>query len=260
MISLLDEYKIDYILSNSKDPHLTVKIHSLIKAYGTNQSFFKVWLNNDSCIIVRLDNNIYIYTPIDTDYEEIATFLCGSVSSINININISGKDDTIQKLAEYVKLPYDIKYFNILTQSNSEEHIKTNINIDTNPKLETVYEVLKSCENASFNVGEFSSWYVDISHRIRHNCGKSYLICFEQPTACCLVSAKSNFAGLISGVAVKPRYRGNGFASTLVRIACENIWKDDILPVVECNDDLLPLYGKMGFKLADRGARLEFQL
>jgi GNAT superfamily N-acetyltransferase len=258
MISLLDKNKIDEILSNSKEPHLTVKIHSLIKAYGTNQFFFKVWLNTEECIIARLDNSIYVYASNTKDFEEVTFFLSSIISNSNSKINISGKSNTIQKLAELMKLPYCIKYFNILINKQKEKYIEADITIDKNPKLESVYEVIKSCENVNFTVGEFSNWYVDISHRIRHDCGQAYLISLEQASACCLVSAKSNFAGLISGVAVKPQYRGNGFASILVKLACENLQQRAKLPVIECSDDMLPFYEKMGFKAVDRGAGLEF--
>jgi ribosomal protein S18 acetylase RimI-like enzyme len=252
MISLLHENKINSVTNNSQNPHLTVRISALLAAYGTNQRFFKVWEHNHSCIIARLDNSFYVYAPQGADYEELAVFFCAA----NGALTISGQSDTIRKIADFIKSPFNITYCNIAVKSNIGIYNKLDIEIDNNPRLELVYEVLKSCENTGFTVGEFNSWYVDISHRIRHGCGRAYLINCEQAAACCLVEAQSGFAGLISGVAVKPQFRAKAFATALVSNASEVLHQSGRIPVLECSDNMLPFYEKMGFVKVDVGASL----
>lgn len=256
MISLVDENSIKRIMNNPQNPHLTVKIYSLLSAYGINQRFFKIWEHGCNCIIARLDNSFFVYAPQGADYEELASFFC----TANGTLTLSGQADTIRKIADFIKLPYNIKYCNIATKTNAELYNKSNIKIDTNPKLELVYEVLKSCEKADFTVGEFDNWYVDVSHRIRHGCGHAYLINCNKAAACCLVAAQTEYAGLISGVAVIPQFRARGFAIALINRACEYLHQNGRIPVIECSDDMLPFYERMWFAVADTGASLEFKV
>jgi predicted GNAT family acetyltransferase len=249
MIKLLDENKIKRITNNPQNPHLTVRISALLAAYGTNQRFFKVWEHDGGCVIARLDNSFYIYVPQGADYEELAAFFRAADGALTI----SGQADTIRKIVNFVKSPLNITYSNIVARANIEIYNKSDIEIDTDPKLDIIYEVLKSCEKANFTVGEFDNWYVDISHRIRHGCGRAYLINCGQ-AACCLISAQSDFAGLISGVAVKPQFRAKGYATALVNRACADLHQSGRIPVLECSDDMLPFYKKMGFALVDKGA------
>lgn len=107
---------------------------------------------------------------------------------------------------------------------------------------------MEKARSNDFAVGEFTPWYVDVSHRIRHGCARAYLLrSGEEPVSVCLISAESDSAGLLSGVATNPRFRRHGFAGELVGRACRDLTARGKLPVLECLPSLSGFYGGLGF-------------
>ena len=83
------------------------------------------------------------------------------------------------------------------------------------PQLSEVYALEQAVFGAA--MPPFADWYTDMSHRLRHGCGKAVGI-YEGDTlvSTALVTLATDKVGIIGGVATLPQSRGKGYAHTLV--------------------------------------------
>jgi len=250
MISRLHVEKADTLIPRLfAYPEISVRLGALFSAYGTETSFFNIWIQGDySAVLARLDSTFFMLELSNADFEEAAFFL-----EFNSNFKrLVGSANTVEKLSKFFSYPFSITNSNLLKNSTAThtllyEPVKE-------PELSAVFEVLTGNNPiASVHI----PWYTDISHRIRHDCARAYLIYEDTlPTCACLISAESNRAGLISGVVTKPEYRGRGFASAIVTCACLDLLKDGKTPVLECSDNILGFYKRLGFEKIDQISKL----
>jgi ribosomal protein S18 acetylase RimI-like enzyme len=228
------------------DPAFNVRLSALVKAYGTGQPFFNVWRQEWDVVLARLESSFFIYAGENADFEEIAFFL-----QFNPYFRrFAGKSQVLKQVTAFLGATFELCDFDYMA---CEEKAKTtNIpcgNIESEPDLKAVYEVMKSAENADFTVGEFIPWYADVSHRIRHGCARAYLLRENsEPVSACLVSAESDSAGLISGVATKSDFRGRGYAAALTSKVCADLKACGKLPVLESLPFRADYYRRMGFE------------
>ena len=109
--------------------------------------------------------------------------------------------------------------------------------VDTEPSLDEVFRIL----SASFDI-DYEHWYVDMSHRIRHNVAKARLL----GSSALIVQHDINGEALLSQIATLPSERGRGNASRLISSVCAELSPSDVYVI--CEDILLPFYGKLGFE------------
>ena len=85
----------------------------------------------------------------------------------------------------------------------------------TAPPLDKVYALEKAVFGAA--MPPFAEWYADMSHRLRHGCGKAVGIYEGDALAsAALVTLTTPQVGIIGGVATLPQSRGKGYARMLV--------------------------------------------
>lgn len=85
----------------------------------------------------------------------------------------------------------------------------------TEPPLSALYPLLKAVFDK--DIPPFDVWYADVHHRHRHGFFRAAAVMEEgQAVSCALVSAQSNSAVLLGGVATLPEARGRGYASACV--------------------------------------------
>ena len=226
-----------------------VRVSALLKAYGCNQTFFNVWHNNFDTVLARLESNLFICEGENADFEEIAFFL-----DFNPYFRcISGKTDVINKIAVHLTGEYERRHFDFLTWHAGGSCFCVRNVIDAAPSLRDIYSVMDAAKNDDFTIGDFTPWYTDIAHRIRHGCARAYLLKSEGlPASICLISAETGSEGLLSGIATSPQFRGHGFAAAVLKRACQDLDDCGKLPVLECLPSLTRYYIKQGFeKLGD---------
>lgn len=236
----------DLLAALAKDPAFGVRISALLKAYGLNLPFFNVWRQDSDAVLARLESSFFLYAESGADFEEIAFFL-----RFNPYFqHLTGKRETVEKVADLLDDGIDRTEFHCMSLHQSISHPSEFAKeAEANADLRAVYEVMLSAKSDSFSVSEFMPWFADVSHRIRHGCARAYLLRINNITvSACLVSAESDFAGLLSGVATKPEHRGRGYASAVVSAACRDLCEIGKLPVLECLPALVPYYAKFGFE------------
>ena len=107
----------------------------------------------------------------------------------------------------------------------------------TDPPLDEVFGILAS----SFEI-DYEHWYVDMSHRIRHNVAKAR----KHDGSALIVQYDINGEALLSQIATLPEQRGRGSASRLISSACAELSPSDVYVI--CEDKLLPFYSRIGFE------------
>ena len=68
---------------------------------------------------------------------------------------------------------------------------------------------------------DFESWYVDISHRIRHGCAKAVTLNVDgEIISSAIFSSIYENDAILTAVQTKPEFRKSGYASALVSAMC----------------------------------------
>lgn len=197
----------DEIYSFIKDDIYSLRIKSLLKAYGMSYDFVSFYCcydmnSNIIAIISRLDNDFTVSClklNKETE-EEISAF----IETVGYESVLT--DDSINLFNgkfEYGEVMESVK--------KSEFSLPDGAEIDEYPKLMDIFD-LENYDNWNFD-----AWYVDLNHRIRHNCAKAYALCVDEEIASSAVfSSIYNHNAILSSVLTKAEFRGNGYATALV--------------------------------------------
>lgn len=102
-----------------------------------------------------------------------------------------------------------------------------------------IYKLLNDSSSAAIEIGDFESWYVDISHRIRH--GGAVAILWEQG---CGIGLLSDDSVIVNGIAVEKAHRGKGCGKEILN-CIENFGKTRSMAF--CLQTELEFYKKCGY-------------
>lgn len=111
--------------------------------------------------------------------------------------------------------------------------------VEKNPPLQESFEVIRQAFDLSDRL--FEPWYLDMSHRIRHQVSEIYRL----GSSVLVVQYHQNNEVLISQVATLPSCQGKGSASKLIKAVCAE-YADSVVKII-CDDELVPFYSKIGF-------------
>lgn len=233
--------------SLSASPAFGVRLSSLLRAYGTGRPFFNVWHQDYDTALARLEGSFFVFAGASPDCEEIALFC-------NLNplfCRLTGEAGAVESIVPFIS--GDTELCRCLFMGLKGK-FKLGMGfsggtVDSSPDLRAVYSVMAASRGKDFDPGEFAPWYADISHRIRHGCARAYLLKSDgEAVSALLVSAESDGAGLISGVATAPEFRNKGGAGEVLARACRDLTLAGKLPVLECLPVVSGFYAKMGFE------------
>ena len=241
MITAVNAQKALELLERGSHDIFAAKIAALIKAYGTDYPFCKAYAGRGT-VLCKYYGDIVITrhgSLSDGDYDELAGFL----SATGFNQILCGVK-TAQKLnmGLGVKISYGCLY------RYGGEKVELPENLEVNPPLDKVFEVLKS----SFEL-KYEDWYADASHGIRHGINRIYLL-----NGGATVTVNSDFFGISYGshVCTHPDFRGKGLAAKLLRyVGGETCEKGSALFII-CKKELAPFYRNAGFVEAGGTATL----
>lgn len=205
MIELLDEHFCPGIYG--KKDIFSVKIFSLFQAYGTKYPFIRFYAQKSSneitAVICILDNDITLsYIRNKADIDELtefvnvmgfSTLLCDD----NFVINREYDNGIVMSSARKIEIPCDY------------------IEVDEYPYLFDLFNFV------DYGDVDFESWYVDISHRIRHGCAKAVTLNVDgEIISSAIFSSIYENDAVLTAVQTKPKFRKSGYASALVSSMC----------------------------------------
>lgn len=216
--------------------HHEYKIKSLYEAYGISSGICRFYLIGSptlAAIAADMDSCLIIAGVAEPDLEELASFI-GMTAPIKVDMPAKLGESLKSRLSDKYKAEYSIS----LHYHPPKQLAFTQVN--DSPKLDDAYKIISS----SFEGIEYNSWYVDISHRVRHGISKVYT--YMNATTCTM---QYNLDGkvFLSQIATLPTERGKGYASKLVShvagiysLEGKDVW-------LNCKEDKLTFYENIGF-------------
>lgn len=209
-----------------------IRIMSLAKAYGFGYDFASFYRQIDengniTAIISKLDNDFTLCANEYADNEELSEFF----SVIGYSSVLS--DDTFD-----FKNNYDEGI--VMSAENRIEKNIPYVRIDRYPKLMKLFNFI------DYGNADFESWYVDISHRIRHNCARAYALCIDDEIISSgIFSAIYDDDAILSSVQTTSAFRRMGYGSALVsEMLCDIKGKVYLMREDGLNEDF---YSNLGF-------------
>ena len=227
------------------DSEAAVKVLGLYKAYGLSAAFVRYWVEERDGTLLSLIAYM----------DGVATVaLCSPICTPNCS----------EELSAFIQMQPDFAF--VRTTAEAAKAVAQNggwqLSTGTVMKAELLqfpsltptaftpkeaYSVLGEVFGES--MVEYSSFYVDMSHRLRHGCGRMVGF-FEggQPVACAMTTAECDRAALIGAVATLPLGRGKGYASSNVLTLAHQL-KDEAKTVFLSpkNEAAETLYRHIGF-------------
>lgn len=199
------------------------KIRSLLLAYGTKYDFCRFFIS-ETAFIAQLNGDYIICDCGEADVFELASFL-----SFSGFASVFCSDRIGENLSKTLDLKAQKVYLMRFSGNPSAE--KPDV-----LSLSEAYSVIKT----GFDF-DFEPWYLDMSHRVRHEISRFYGLC----GSALAVQYAINGEALISQVASLPEKRGKGFASRLISAVCNEL--RDFAVYVLCEQELIGFYQKNGF-------------
>ena len=187
----------------------TVRILSLLKSYGCKYQFatyFKQVVDDKvTAIMSKLDGDFTLSLTDDADQEELEHFFC-----VTGYTSITCSDGFLlgSRYEEGVVMHSDAKM----------DYSLVGITLDEYPKLMDLFNFV------DYNSQDFKSWYVDISHRVRHGTAKAYTLCIDDTIiASGILSAIIDGHAILTAVRSESEFRGMGYGSALVSAICNDV-------------------------------------
>lgn len=205
MIELLDETFCPEIYG--KKDIFSVKIFSLFRAYGTKYPFIRFYAQKNNseitAIICILDNDITLsYIHNKADIEELTEF-----------VNVMGFSTLLCDGSFVLDREYDCGI--IMSSERKTEIACDYTDVDEYPYLFDLFNFV------DYGNVDFESWYVDISHRIRHGCAKAVTLNVDgEIISSAIFSSIYENDAILTAVQTKPEFRKSGYASALVSAMC----------------------------------------
>lgn len=241
MITLLNKEDIINVFYICKDNPIGCKIYSILNAYGHESNTVRFWIQkyNDKVvsIISKVNSYITIITSNNSNFAELNEF----IKVIGSNA-ILCYETVSSKIGDFNRTSGDIMIYD-------KKLVFNDSCVSYNPKIEDVYELLVSCKSNDFILPEFESFYVDISHRIRHGTARSSgIYCNGKLVSCAMSLNEIEGCAVLGAIAVDKDYRRKGFGSKNVLSLISKIQKENkdiyIFKNKNKNDEF---YNKIGF-------------
>ena len=239
-------------LSDIKDPVIkkymseecgnvfSVRVKSLIKAYGGYERLIDIWyqknrFDNVSAYIVKYSGE-FIADILDfADTEEI-TDMCSLAGGAVLLCKAENENFCS----------------GIVMKLEKSADIACNYKVADDVNLKDYYALLKSRSNSEFSVNEFKDFYVDLNHKIRKSCAaiKGIYQSGGVLVSGCTASAIYGNSAVIAGVATKREFENRGLASYAVSELCKTLESSGICNIYlqRHKDKNYNFYHKIGFE------------
>lgn len=205
MIELLDENFCPE--TYGKKDIFSVKIFSLFRAYGTKYPFVRFYAQKNNseitAVICILDNDITLsYIPNKADIEELTEF-----------INVMGFSTFLCDNDFVIDREYNCGI--VMSSERKTEIVCDYTTVDEYPYLFDLFNFV------DYGDVDFESWYVDISHRIRHGCAKAVTLNKDSEIiSSAIFSSIYENNAVLTAVQTSLKFRNEGYASALVSAMC----------------------------------------
>jgi ribosomal protein S18 acetylase RimI-like enzyme len=187
----------------------SVRILSVLKSYGCKYQFatyFKQTVDGElTAVLSKLDGDFTLSMTENADMDELVHFFCVTGYT---SITCSDAFQLGSRYDEGVTMHCDAK----------KDYKLIGVELDEYPKLMDLFNFV------DYNSQDFKSWYVDISHRVRHGTSKAYTLNMDgEIIASGILSAITKGNAILTAVRCEPEFRGMGYGSALVSAICGDV-------------------------------------
>jgi len=208
------------------------KLQSLAISYGTDKPFCTFWHQIDevgriTAVICKFGSAVTMSIN-KPDCKELLDFLlfigfdeliCDNNFADEIGGFIKEKVYAVEKAVNY--------------QNNKPPNLSFS-------EYSAIYQMLDNSNSDAIEMGDFESWYVDVSHRIRH--GGAVAVLWKSG---CGLGLLSHSSVIINGIAVENDHRGKGYGKEILK-SIESFGKTRSMAF--CLQTELEFYKKCGYK------------
>lgn len=191
-------------IDNFKNNDLySIRIMSLIKAYGCGYDFARFYAQFDikgniTAIISYLDGDYTLSLSDGADNNELSQFF-----------SMSGLLSLLSDDSFVMDRPYDSGV--VMCADKRVEFDVKGAHLQRFPKLMELFNFI------DYDKTDFESWYVDISHRIRHGCAAAYTLEANGETVSSgIFTSIYNNNAILSAVKTSEQSRRKGYGLALV--------------------------------------------
>ena len=211
------------------------RIQSTAAAYGVNEPFAQFWTQEDKAALCKLDD-VLILDADGADFDELKDFIAMTgASRLLCDLNV----------AQNLGLPVAAKGEVMLYRN--DQPMKPPTIFEKNPSLREVHALLSACASNTFVPPEFEPFYMDMSHRIRHNTAEAVGVRQgETLVSCAICSAQTADSAVLSSVAVSPDYRRKGFGYTVLNALISELPQKNIY-IFRAQNENAEFYRGFGF-------------
>jgi predicted GNAT family N-acyltransferase len=221
------------------DDPFAVRALAGVLAYGTEQAFAGVWMDETEQLLIGRTENAVTMCGKCEDKVELQAFLdmiggsvlllpAGMLPAAELNgwrLHRSGivlGRPEIQKKQQYVA--------------------------DCPPRYAA--QILADSRSPWIEVGDRDALYVDLSHRMRHGCIHGRMLCRDGvPAACAVTMGETDRMAVIGGVACRPQYRGQGLGAMVLRDLCAVLQEKQKHICLFTGRELAEYYSALGFSV-----------
>lgn len=214
------------------------KIAADLLAYGTGYSFLTAWQQlspqgQQTALLCKKENALLLSVAAGADLQELAAF-----------VQAVGGQFLQMQGPQLPKLPFSSTrpFCECCLQPGPQKEPAPAGLITRQASLKACYQILYCESCADLAPVEFTGWYADLSHKIRHDAA----FCAVLNGAAAVVSHLYGSTAVLSGVAVQKSLRGNGRGRQLLAAL------PALLPGVQqfyvgCSAQAKPFYKACGF-------------
>ncbi|MGI6264131.1 MAG: GNAT family N-acetyltransferase [Acutalibacteraceae bacterium] len=224
----------------------SVKLAGWHAAYGDDERIVRFWITEHGGTLGQMGDTLLADLP-GKDHEEAAAFAA------------------MQPVTRLRSDPAFVRAVSALrpgqTQSGTVTRLMDGVadppQTDT-PSLTATFDLLKAVFD---DLPQWDDWYVDMSHRLRHGCGRIAGITGEDGLlAVAMTTAECESAALIGGVATRPDQRGRGYARRCVSALAAALQQEGkAVWLSPKNDYAKALYRHWGFVPVGEWAQIKWK-
>ncbi|MBW7572694.1 GNAT family N-acetyltransferase [Caproiciproducens faecalis] len=176
------------------------QILSAAEAYGLNEPFAQFWVQEGTgTLLCKLDDALILDAG-SPDFDELTDF-----------IRMTGANRLLCSSAAAKQTGFPVTSTGQIMVYENAEPVQARFLFEKNPGLRDIYALLSACATESFTPPEFEPFYMDMSHRIRHDTAAAVGIRQgDTLVSCAVCSARTNETAVLSAVCVDPGQRCKG--------------------------------------------------